>query len=77
MNDRLIADFIAQAAKAPEGQRMYALIGLVAERCATICDIERDAEDGCEQAAKTIREAFVSQPKLTATSAAAKRALAS
>lgn len=78
MNDRLIADFISQAAKAPEGQRMYKLIALVAERCATICDIETDAEDGCEQAAKTIREAFTQgTPKLSPVGSAVRKALLS
>lgn len=77
MNDRLIAEFVSQAAQAPEGQRMYKLIALVAERCATICDIERDAEDGCDQAAKTIREAFVATPKMSAIGSAVKKALLS
>jgi len=61
MNDRLIAEFLADAAQQPAGKRMHRLIALVAERCATIIDIEADADpvDGARSAANTIRAAFV------------------
>ena len=68
MNDRLANQFIADAAKAPAGQRMYALIAMVAEHCATICDIEAESDKrqnrGASHASKTIRAAFIGRPEL-------------
>lgn len=66
MNERLIAEFLADAAGQPAGQRMHRLIALVAERCATIIDIEADAEpaNAARNAANTIRAAFIDVPKL-------------
>lgn len=65
MNDRLIAEMLADAAGQPAGQRMQRLIALVAERCATIIEIEGDAEpaNAPRNAANTIRAAFVDVPK--------------
>jgi hypothetical protein len=63
VNDALISTFLAEAAEAPAGQRMHKLIALVAERCATICDIEAEAvgDQGAaaKSAANTMRAAFV------------------
>lgn len=61
MNDRLIAEFIADAAQQPAGHRMQRLIALVAERCAVILEIEADVdpETAARIAANTIRAAFV------------------
>lgn len=61
MNERLMAEMIADAAGQPAGQRMQRLIALVAERCATIIDIEADAdpENAARNASNTIRAAFV------------------
>ena len=66
MNDRLISEFLADAASQPAGQRMQRLIALVAERCATIIEIEADADptDGPRSAANTIRAAFIDAPKV-------------
>lgn len=79
MNDRLIAEFLADAAQQPAGQRMHRLIALVAERCATIIDIEADADPGnaARNSANTIRAAFVDVPKVLkpAARAAAAHAL--
>lgn len=68
MNERLIAEFIADAAQQPAGHRMHRLIALVAERCATILEIEVDADaaHGARSAANTIRAAFVDVPTLGA-----------
>lgn len=65
MNQRLIDEFLADAAQQPAGERMKRLIALVAERCATIIEIEADADpaDGARHAANTIRAAFVDVPK--------------
>jgi hypothetical protein len=65
MNDRLIAEFLADAAGQPAGKRMHRLIALVAERCATILDIEADADpqNAARSAANTIRAAFVEAPQ--------------
>ena len=64
MNDRLIAEFLADAAQQPAGKRMHRLIALVAERCATIIDIEADAdpENAARNASNTIRAAFIDAP---------------
>ena len=69
MNDRLIAEFIADAAQQPTGKRMHRLISLVAERCATILEIESDSDEAlvepgqaARNAANTIRAAFVDVP---------------
>lgn len=65
MNDALIEQFIRDAAAAPAGKRMHALIAMVAERCATICDIEADSEpanSGAAHASRTIRAAFIGAP---------------
>lgn len=79
MNDRLIAEFLADAASQPAGKRMHRLIALVAERCATILDIEADAdpENATRSAANTIRAAFIEapQPLKPAARAAAAHAL--
>jgi len=79
MNDRLIAEMLADAAGQPAGNRMHRLIALVAERCATIIDIEADAdpENGARSAANTIRAAFIDapQPLKPAARAAAAHAL--
>ena len=68
MNDRLQNEFIAAAALAPSGQRMYALIAMVAEHCAAICDIEAEGDkrinSGASHASKTIRAAFIGRPEL-------------
>ncbi len=68
MNQRLIDEFLADAAQQPAGERMKRLIALVAERCAMIIEIEIDADpvDGPRSAANTIRAAFVDVPKLGA-----------
>lgn len=58
MNERLIQEFIDAAAGMPQGLRIKGLVAMVAERCATICDIEAE-EGGAAQAAATIRAAFV------------------
>lgn len=65
MNERLIAEFLADAASQPAGQRMQRLVALVAERCATILEIETDGDpvDGARSAANTIRAAFIDVPK--------------
>jgi hypothetical protein len=65
VNERLINEFIADAAGQPAGQRMQRLVALVAERCATILEIEVDADpaDGARSAANTIRAAFIDVPK--------------
>lgn len=65
MNERLMAEMIADAAGQPAGQRMQRLIALVAERCAVIIEIEVDADpkDGPRSAANTIRAAFIDVPK--------------
>jgi len=65
MNERLIAEFIEDAARQPQGQRMTRLIELVAERCATIMEIEAetDLENAARNAANTIRACFIEQAK--------------
>lgn len=65
-NQRLIDEFIADAAQQPAGQRMQRLIALVAERCATIMDIEADVDpqNAAKNAANTIRAAFVDAPQM-------------
>lgn len=65
MNDRLIQELIERAAK-QDGDRVRTLIAMVAEHCATICQIDP------EYAPITIRTAFCPQPKLTPTAVAAK-----
>ena len=79
MNDRLIAEMLADAAGQPAGTRMHRLISLVAERCATIIEIEGDSDpqNGGRSAANTIRAAFVEapQPLKPAARAAAAHAL--
>lgn len=75
MNDRLIQEFIAEAARAPQGKRMYKLIELVAERCATICEIDADNGDSGVITANTIRQAFTSfKPQLNEIAQAAAQA---
>lgn len=70
MNERLIGEFINQAAQAKEGHRMHTLIALIAERCALICELDK------ETAPDTIRSAFCPQaPKLKETAKAAARAV--
>lgn len=65
MNDRLISEFLADAAQQPAGKRMHRLIALVAERCATIIDIEADADpaNAARNSANTIRAAFIDSPQ--------------
>lgn len=65
MNERLMAEMIADAAGQPAGQRMQRLIALVAERCALIVEIEVDTDpaNAARNAANTIRAAFVDVPK--------------
>jgi hypothetical protein len=66
MNNRLINEFIQQAANAPEGTRMHVLIALVANHCAIICEIDP------KFAAQTIRDAFTARvPQMKPVAAAA------
>lgn len=75
MNERLMGEFLQRASKAPEGQRGQALISIVAEHCATICDLIVDNGESPKGAAETIRAAFVAKPpKMKATAAAARHA---
>lgn len=53
MNTRLFNEFVEACAKAPDGYRAMALVAMVAEHCATICEIDP------KHAAETIRAAFV------------------
>lgn len=66
MNERLINEFLVEAAGAPEGQRMLKLVSVLAERCALICDIEAENDvaggQAARHAANTIRAAFVDVP---------------
>lgn len=75
MNDRLIGELLNAAALAPQGMRGVALVGLVAEHCAKICDAlyEGGVENDAQAAAETIRAAFVGHPELTPVAAAAKQ----
>ena len=74
MNPRLIGEFIARAAEYPAGQRGTALVSIVAEHCATICDVIVDNGESPAGAAETIREAFVLPTKPTQIAQAARLA---
>lgn len=79
MNERLIGEFLAAACQAPAGQRGTALVAMVAEHCAKICDALHDGEvkDAAAAAAETMRAAFVGEPQLTPTAEASRIVLAS
>jgi len=79
VNDRLIQEFIDHAATLPQGHRVHALVSMVAERCAAICDIlqdDRQCKRPAEAAAETIRAAFVAEaPRLSKVAEASRTAL--
>lgn len=78
MNDRLIAEMIDRTKDAPYGQKAHALIAIVAEHCATICDALADGQTSekaravLQQASDTFRAAFVGTPEATPIAQAAR-----
>jgi hypothetical protein len=75
VNDRLIDEFLTSASQAPVRMRGKALVALVAEHCAKICDTLAEEKDGCVAAAETMRAAFVGLPEPKATAVAARLAV--